>query len=71
MIKKISPVNHWWEEEWKSRLIFWNSPEGYELSLDLLEQGYETILWEELMRVYACGFTVINIIKKIKELKRN
>ena len=56
-----------WEKRWKRELKFWGSEEGEELQLCLVAQGYEDILFGELMVMFGSGFTAIKIIKSIRE----
>lgn len=56
------------EKRWLQKLDFWmNTIKGKELQLNLMAQGYETILFEQLTYLFASGFTAIEIMKKLRE----
>ena len=56
-----------YEERHKKDLKFWFSDFGRELQLNLVAQGYEDRLFYRLIVLFGSEFTVIQIIKNLRE----
>jgi len=56
-----------WENKQKRALEFWNSHPGKELEYCLVAQGFEDLLAIRYLSLFGSGFTVLKIIKCIKE----
>lgn len=54
-------------DEWERKLHFWNSLEGEELALCMINQGYEGVVFIHLTMIYGTGFTAIKIINELKD----
>ena len=62
-------MNTWltYQKRLTGELDFWLSPQGKELQLCLMAQGYKEIVFVRMMTLMGSGFPAITILKQLEE----